>query len=50
MKQRAPAFHRHVRAHEAIVTNEFWYGDGSPVSLAIAMVGRKSGPIDRGGR
>jgi hypothetical protein len=21
----------HVRAHEAVVTNEFWYGDGSPV-------------------
>lgn len=28
--KRAPTFHRHVRAHEAVVTNEFWYGDGPP--------------------
>jgi len=30
MQYRAPTFRRHVRAHEAVVTNEFWYGDGSP--------------------
>lgn len=28
--KRAPTFYRHVRAHEAVVTNEFWYGDGPP--------------------
>jgi hypothetical protein len=30
MKRGAPTFQRHVHAHEAVVTNEFWYGDGSP--------------------
>jgi len=25
-----PTFQRHVRAHEAVINNEFWYGDGPP--------------------
>jgi hypothetical protein len=41
MKQRAPIFHRHVRAHEAIITNEFWYGDGPP-SLGKSFTAKKT--------
>lgn len=29
-RRSGPTFHRHVRAHEAVVTNEHWYGDGPP--------------------
>jgi hypothetical protein len=41
MKQRAPTFYRHVRAHEAVVTNEFWYGDGPP-SLGKSFTAAKT--------
>jgi len=30
MMQRAPTFQTHVRAHEAVINNEAWYGDGEP--------------------
>jgi hypothetical protein len=30
MKQRAPTFRTHVRAHEAVINNEAWYGDAPP--------------------
>jgi hypothetical protein len=41
MKKRAPTFHRHVRAHEAVVTNEFWYGDGLP-SLGKSFTAKRT--------
>jgi hypothetical protein len=41
MKQRTPTFYRHVRAHEAIVTNKYGYGDGSP-SLGPAFTAKKT--------
>jgi hypothetical protein len=41
MKQRAPTFHRHVRAHEAVVTNEHWFGDGPP-TLGKSFTAKKT--------
>ncbi len=37
----APNYRRHVRAHEAVVTNEFWYGDGPP-SLGKSFTATKT--------
>ena len=41
MKQRVPTFLNHVRAHEALVTNEFWYGDAPPL-LGAAFSAEKN--------
>ena len=30
MRQQRPSFRSHVRAHEAVINNEEWYGDGPP--------------------
>jgi uncharacterized protein (UPF0212 family) len=41
-KRRAePTFRSHVRAHEAVVANEFWYGDGHP-SLGKTFTAKKT--------
>ena len=34
-------FQRHVRAHEAVINNEFWYGDGPP-SLGKSFTAKKT--------
>jgi hypothetical protein len=41
MKQRGPTFSHHVRAHEAVVTNEFWFGDGHP-TLGKSFTAKKT--------
>ena len=29
--QHGPMFNTHQKAHEQVLTNEFWFGDGTPV-------------------
>jgi hypothetical protein len=41
MKQRAASFHRHVRAHQAVIANEHWYGDG-PLRLKASFSAAKT--------
>ena len=36
-----PTFQRHVRAHEAVINNEFWYGDGPP-SVGKSFTAKKT--------
>lgn len=41
MKNQALTFKRHVHAHEAVVANRFWYGDGSP-SFSTSFTAEKT--------
>jgi hypothetical protein len=48
MKKRAASFHRHVRAHEAVIANEYWYGDGPPLmhpSLSAAKTAERQAKV-----
>ena len=31
MSQSHPRLLKHVHAHDAVITNEYWYGDGPPL-------------------
>jgi hypothetical protein len=38
---RYPSFRRHIRAHEAVISHEYWYGDGPP-SLGKSFTAKKT--------
>jgi hypothetical protein len=40
-RRSGPTFRSHVRAHEAVVTSEFWFGDGPP-SLGKSFTAKKT--------
>jgi hypothetical protein len=41
MKQRVLTFLSHVRAHGAVVANEFWYDNG-PLMFANALIANET--------
>ena len=48
MSNSRPKLIKHVHAHEAVITNEYWYGDGPPLmhpSLSARKTGRAAADV-----